>query len=284
MRRSSTQLILALVVALGGALTYFTSRSTNPVTGEAQHVSLSPEQERALGLEAMPQMVRQFGGDVDHPVLTPYVQGVGAQIVSRSLASRGPYAYQFHVLADPETINAFALPGGQVSITLGLLRRLRTEAELAGVLGHEIGHVIERHGAEQLSKQQFAQSLVGAVGVATYDPNDPGSARNAAIAAAVSQLASMRFGRQDELEADSTGVHLMSQAGYDPHGMVGLMKVLADAGGGGRQPEFFSTHPNPENRLARIQAQIDGVKGGPAGDTGADRFQANVLRYLREVR
>jgi predicted Zn-dependent protease len=204
--------------------------------------------------------------------------------VSRSLASRGPYAYQFHVLADPETINAFALPGGQVSITLGLLRRLRTEAELAGVLGHEIGHVIERHGAEQLSKQQFAQSLVGAVGVATYDPNDPGSARNAAIAAAVSQLVSMRFGRQDELEADSTGVHLMSQAGYDPHGMVGLMKVLADAGGGGRQPEFFSTHPNPENRLARIQAQIDGVKGGPAGDTGADRFQANVLRYLREVR
>jgi predicted Zn-dependent protease len=283
LRRNSAQLIVAVVLALGGALTYFTSRSTNPVTGEAQHVSLSPDQERMLGLQAMPAMAQQFGGEVNHPVLTPYVQSVGERIVRRSDAARGPYDYTFHVLADPETINAFALPGGQVSITLGLLRRLTNEAQLAGVLGHEVGHVIERHGAEQLSKQQLSQALVGAVGVATYDPNDPRSARNAAIAAAVAQLVTMRYGRKDELEADSVGVHLMAQAGYNPRGMAELMEILAKAGGGGRQAEFFSTHPNPENRLARIEEEIQAV-GGAKGDVGADRFQASVLRYLREVR
>lgn len=281
MRRNSAQLVMALVIAIGGAVTYLTSRSTNPVTGESQHVSLSPDQERVLGLQAMPAMAQQFGGVVDHPVISAYVEGVGERIVRQSDAAKGPYSYSFHVLADPQTVNAFALPGGQVSVTLGLLRRLKTEAQLAGVLAHEVGHVIMRHGAEQLSKQQLSQALVGAIGVATYDPNDPSSARNAAVAAAVAQLVSMRFGRQDEIEADSVGVHLMAQAGYDPRGMIELMQVLSSAGGGSRQPEFFSTHPNPENRIARLEEEIRRL-GAVKGDEGAARFQANVLRYLRE--
>ena len=146
---------------------------------------------------------------------------------------------------------------------------------------HSTGVVpVARHGAEQLSKQQFAQTLVGAAGVAAYDPNDPrSSAQRAAMAAAVAQLVNMRFGRQDELEADALGVTEMKKAGYDPEGMAELMQVLEQAGGS-RQPEFFSTHPNPENRLARIQTEIQQV-GGPGGDVGADRFQANVLKYMQ---
>lgn len=280
MRRTSAQLLVAVLVALGGALTYFGSRSTNPVTGETQHVSLSPEQERALGLQAMPEMAQQFGGVVEHPVLSRYVRGVGERVVRQSVAANGPYRYTFHVLADPQTVNAFALPGGQVAITVGLLRRLGSEAQLAGVLGHEVGHVIERHGAEQLAKQQLTQSLVGAIGVATYDPDDPRSTRNAAVAAAVAQLINMRFGRQDELEADHAGVQLISEAGYDPRGMRELMRVLA-ASGGGRQPEFFSTHPDPGNRLARIESEIQRM-GGPRGETGENRFRENVLRYLQD--
>ena len=100
------------------------------------------------------------------------------------------------------------------------------------------------------------------------------------MAAAVAQLVNMRFGRQDELEADALGVKEMKQAGYDPQGMAELMEILAQAGGGRRQPEFFSTHPNPENRLARIQTEIQQV-GGSGGDVGADRFQQNVLRYMQ---
>ena len=280
--RGGPRLLIAIVIAIFGAVTYFSSWSTHEVTGEVQHVSITPDQEIALGLQAAPEMFQEFGGEINpsHPV-SKYVEEVGQRVVARSAAHGTPYKYDFHVLADPQTINAFALPGGQVSITVGLLRQLRNEAELAGVLGHEVGHVVARHGAEQLSKQQFAQTLVGAAGVAAYDPNDPrSSAQRAAMAAAVAQLVNMRFGRQDELEADALGVKEMKEAGYDPEGMAELMKILESAGGGSRQPEFFSTHPNPENRLARIQAEIQQV-GGKGGDVGADRFQTNVLKYMQ---
>jgi predicted Zn-dependent protease len=187
------------------------------------------------------------------------------------------------VLADPETINAFALPGGQVSITVGLLKRLHNEAELSGVLGHEIGHVVARHSAEQLSKQQFAQTLVGAATIASYNPDRPGSTvQNAAIAAAIGQLVSLRFSRNDELEADALGVRLMKEAGYDTRGMHDLLVILEQQSQGGRTPEFFSTHPDPGNRIQRVDQLIAQNGGNSGGDVGADRFQQNVLRYMKQ--
>jgi predicted Zn-dependent protease len=280
--RGKPQLIIALLVALVGVFRYFSSSSTNGVTGEVQRVSITPEQEVALGLQSAPQMLEQFGGEVDpaHPV-SRYVEAVGQRIVHETAARATPYRFDFHVLRDPETVNAFALPGGPVSVTVGLLRRLDSEAELAGVLGHEIGHVVARHGAEHLAKQQLSQTLAGAGVIAAYDPDNPrGTAGNAAVAAAIAQLVNMKFGRDDELQSDSLGVLFMGHAGYDPRGMLGLMRVLAKGGGGARAPEFFSTHPNPENRLQRIQAQID--QGGAAhGETGEDRYAANVKRYLK---
>lgn len=283
MRGGSLRIIIALVVALVGAFSYFGSKSTNEVTGEVQHISISPSEEVALGLQAVPEMMQQFGGEVDpaHPV-SQYVEEVGQRLVKQTAAGRTPYKFDFHLLADAETINAFALPGGQVSITVGLLRRLGSEAELAGVLGHEIGHVVGRHSAEQLSKQRFTATLVGAAGVATYDPNNPrSSAQTAAIAAAVAQMVNMRFGRQDELDADAMGVKFMKESRYDPRGMEQLMKVLSQAGGGARQPEFFSTHPNPENRLARIDELIR-QSGGPGGDVGTADFERRAGAYLRK--
>ena len=165
MRRGGS-LIVAIIMALFGAITYFSSRSTNEVTGDVQHISIAPDQEVALGLQAFPEMAQEFGGEIDQPTINDYVEQVGQKIVAGSDAAKGPYKYDFHVLADPRTVNAFALPGGQVSITVGLLRRLHNEAELAGVLGHEIGHVVGRHGAAQLSKQQLTQTLVGAAPIA----------------------------------------------------------------------------------------------------------------------
>ena len=265
---SRSRLLIALVVAVISVLGYFGKSAFNPITEEKQHVAgITPEQEVALGLQAAPEMLQQFGGPDPDPQAQALVRRVGERVVSRSAAAKSPYRFEFHLLDDPETINAFALPGGQVAITEGLLRRLETEGQLAGVLGHEIGHVVARHGAEHIAKQQLTEGLTGAAVLATYDPNNPSSRNSAAVAAMIGQLVGMRFGRQDELESDELGVRLTSESGYDPRSMLGLMKILAASSEGGRPPEFFSTHPNPENRIQRIQTAIekrfpDGVPPG----------------------
>ena len=265
---SRSRLWIALVIAVISVVGYFGKTAFNPITQEKQHVAgITPEQEVALGLQAAPEMVQQFGGLDPDPAAQARVEKIGERIISRSAAHQSPYKFEFHLLNDPETINAFALPGGQVFITEGLLKRLETDGQLAGVLGHETGHVVGRHGAEHIAKQQLTEGLTGAAVLATYDPNNPSSRNSAAVAAMIGQLVGMRFGRQDELEADELGVRFASEAGYDPRSMIGLMKILDQSSQGGRPPEFFSTHPNPENRIQRIQAAIkerypDGVPAG----------------------
>lgn len=256
MRRG--RLLMALVLAGLAILSYYGTRQDNPVTGETQYVSLSPEQEIALGLQAAPEMAQQFGGLAPDPEAQALVDRVGDRIVHGSAAKETPYRYEFHLLGDEETINAFALPGGQIFITAALARRFETEGQLAGVLGHEIGHVVARHGAEHLAKAQLTQGLAGAAVIAAYDPERPQSSQQAAmIAAAIGQLINMRFGREDELESDRLGVRFLGDAGYDPRAMVRVMEILASASEGGAQPpEFFSTHPNPDRRIERIQAAI----------------------------
>jgi predicted Zn-dependent protease len=184
------------------------------------------------------------------------VDEVGQRIVQSSAASRTPYQYEFHLLGDAQTINAFALPGGQIYITRALFDKLTTEGELAGVLGHEIGHVVARHSAEQIAKARLTEGLTGAAVIASYDPNDPASARTAQMAMVIGQLVNMRFGRQDELESDTLGVCFMADAGYDPNMLVNVMQILDDASTGNRPPEFLSTHPDPGNRVQRIQEMI----------------------------
>jgi predicted Zn-dependent protease len=252
-----SRLLIALVVALLSIIGYFGNSVFNPITEEKQHVAgITPEQEVALGLQAAPEMAQQFGGLDPSDEMQTAVDSICRRIVSQSAAGKTPYRFECHVLDDPETINAFALPGGQVFITEGLLRRLKTDGQLAGVMGHEIGHVVARHGAEHIAKQQLTEGLTGAAVLATYDPNNPSSRNSAAVAAMLGQLVNMRFGRQDELESDRLGVRFSSEAGYDPRSMIGLMEILAESSQGNRPPEFFSTHPNPENRIQRIQEAI----------------------------
>ena len=265
---SRNRLWIALVVAAIALLGYFGTSVFNPITEEKQHVgSITPEQEVALGLQAAPEMAQQFGGLDSDAEAQARVDRVGERLVARSAAGKSPYQFEFHVLDDPQTINAFALPGGQVFITEGLLRRLKSAGELAGVLGHEIAHVVARHGAEHIAKQQLTEGLTGAAVLATYDPNNPDSRTSAAVAAMIGQLVNMRYGRQDELESDQLGVRFTDEAGYDPRSLIALMKILAESSEGGRPPEFFSTHPNPENRIERIQMAIEEryPNGVPAG-------------------
>jgi beta-barrel assembly-enhancing protease len=251
----SKRLGIALVIAAIGIGYYYCNQQVNPVTGEKQHVAMTPDQEVALGLQAAPEMAEQFGGLHPDPTVQNTIEQIGESIVARSAAKGSGYQYDFHVLRDPETVNAFALPGGQVFITAALLGRLQDEAQLAGVLSHEIGHVVGRHSAEQLAKAQLTQALVGAAGVAASSEDSSGQ-QAAAIAAMVGQLVNMRFGRKDELESDRFGVRFMGESGYDPRALSDVMRILAEASGGSSRPDFLSTHPDPGNRDAEIQAEI----------------------------
>ena len=253
--RFSPRLLIAVGILAFSLIAYYMKREVNPVTGETQHISLSADQEVALGLQSAPEMAAQFGGEDPDPAAQAEVQRVGQQVVSHSSAHDAPYQFHFTLLKDAETVNAFALPGGPVFITRGLFKRLENEAQLAGVLGHESGHVVARHAAEHIAKSQLAQGVVGAVAVGASDRNNGQSV--AMIAAFAAQMAQLRYSRNDETEADLLGVKFMSQAGYDPRAMLRVMEILEQSSKGGRQPEFMSTHPNPGNRQVQIRAEIE---------------------------
>lgn len=246
--------LLALVIAIIGLISYMSHVEKNPVTGEKQHVAISPTEEIRLGLESAPTMSQKMGGELpssDPRVLN--VKAMGQYLVSNTVAKDSPWKFHFHLLADSKTVNAFALPGGQIFITLGLYDKLQTEAQLAGVLGHEMGHVIERHSAEQMAKSQFGQALVIAFGTAASDrTNTP-----FVIGQVVNQMIQLRYSRKDELEADLWGLKLMSEAGFTPVAMLEVMKILkASSASSGHSMEMFQTHPNPDLRMKDIEEYL----------------------------
>jgi predicted Zn-dependent protease len=246
---SIIRLLVGLAIAAFSIISYLGSQEYNPVTGENQYVSLTKQQEIALGLQSTPELIDQYGGLHPDASVQNRIDDIGFRLVNQSIAADRGWEFEFYVLGAPDTINAFALPGGQVFITSGLLSRLDDD-EIAGVLSHEIVHVLARHGSQRLAKNELMNGLVGAVAVAS---DDAGAAQTAAV---IGQLVNMSYSREDELESDSLGVCLMIDGGYDPEGMLEVMRVLASASGGARQPEFFSTHPNPDNRLQEIEDAI----------------------------
>ncbi len=255
--------IIAILIAAVSLVTYWCNTQENEFTGEEQHVDMTVEQEIALGLQAAPEMAEQYGGLHPDREAAAQVKAIGQKLVQSTRASNTPYDFDFHLLADETTVNAFALPGGQIFITAALLKRLETEGQLAGVLGHEIGHVVARHSAQQLAKARLTQGLTGAAAIATYDPENPASRTGAIAAAMVAKLLNMSYGRDDELESDKLAVQLTGEAGYDPRAMMQVMRILEQASGGASGPEFMQTHPNPGNRIARIEQAInDEYPGG----------------------
>lgn len=259
---TSSKILIALVLAGFALSKYYCNSSFNEITGEKQHLSLSPDQEIAMGLQSAPQMIAEMGGEIQGTAYDAMVLRVGRRLVDNTEAAKTSYRgrFDFHLLNDQKTINAFALPGGQIFITAALLARLSTDGKsinedmLAGVLGHEIGHVVARHSAEKLAQMELAQGLTGAVSMATYDPQSPNS--GAYIAQMVSNMLQMKYGRDQELQSDDLGVRFMLQAGYDPEQLIHVMEVLKQAAGPNRTPEFQSTHPDPENRKEHIQEAI----------------------------
>jgi predicted Zn-dependent protease len=272
------RLFIALAIAAFAFLSYYAkSRDVNEVTGEKERVAMTDEAEEVqLGLQAKPEMMSMHGGPSRNVAAQQQVNNVGWRLLDGldeqlnqynrehpGANRRNPYeeVFQFTLLADRRTVNAFALPGGQVFITEALYAALETEGQLAGVLGHEIGHVLSRHGNKQMAKQGLFQGLAGAIGVLG------GSQESAQMGQMIGSAISMKYGREAELESDDWAVRLTYQAGYDPRAMIGVMKVLEEATGGGGPPEFFSTHPKPANRVEYIQDAIkkyfpDGLPSG----------------------
>lgn len=249
MRRGNlkVRLLIGVVIALFFVIKRCSQREVNPYTGRTQTISISSDQEIAIGLQSAPQMAQQHGGLYSNSEYQTFVDNVGRKLVNNSIAKETPYEYEFHLLADEHTINAFALPGGQIFITYALFSKLENEDQLAGVLGHEIGHVIGRHSAERIAESEFWQGLstAGSVG------GDFGSIVNQ-----YGQGKLLTNGRGDELESDELGVLFLINSGYKPEEMIGVMNILKSAAGPNRTPEFQSTHPDPENRIQKIKDAI----------------------------
>ena len=252
MRRGNfkVRILIALVVVAFAFLRRCSQKETNPYTGRSQAISLSPDQEIAIGLQSAPGMAQQHGGLHPDNRYQALVDNVGHKLINNSIAKDTPYKYDFHLLADSNTINAFALPGGQIFITYALFSKLENEDQLAGVLGHEIGHVLGKHSNERITDSKFWQTLV--MGAGAIDMG--------AVAQQFGQGELLKNGRGDELESDELGVLFMLKANYNPEEMIGVMKILKAAAGPNRTPEFQSTHPDPENRIEKIKEAIDKYK------------------------
>jgi beta-barrel assembly-enhancing protease len=243
------RLIIGLIVCIFSLVSYCGSREFNPVTGERQYIGLTARQEIELGLQAVPGMLKAYGGLHPDQKLQKIIDATGFTLVQNSRAKDTPWQFEFHLLKDPKTVNAFALPGGQVFITTGLYNLFSTKDQLAAVLAHEIAHVLARHSSQQIAKANLTNGLIDAVIVVS------GDASAGQISAVIGQLINMSFSRKDEVQADQVGVFVMADAGYDAAGMVELMQILEKTATI-RMPEFFSTHPNPENRTGKIQQAI----------------------------
>ena len=230
-------------------LTPLTGCTLNPATGQRQLTLMSEAQEIEMGRRAVPEVLASFGEYPDREWQT-YVDDLGRRLAAASERPNLPWG--FHVLDDP-LVNAFAYPGGQIYVTRGILGHFNSEAELVSVLGHEIGHVTARHSVEQMSQQQLAQLGLGIAAAASEDFRP-----FAGYAAAGLQVLFLKFSRDDERQSDDLGLRYMTANGYDPAEMPNVFRTFdrMQASSGQRIPDWQSTHPNPGDRVGRIEAAI----------------------------
>lgn len=257
----SPRLILALLFIGGAVVMHYagTTKYTNEFTGRVQRLALPDrEQEIAMGMQSAPQMIREFGGESRDARGQALVQKVGSQLIQTTAVRETGYRFQFHLLEDDRIVNAFALPGGQIFITQALFRLLQNEDQLAGVLGHEIGHVVGRHSNEQMAASSLWTGIANGIGILLLDGHGNAGLQ---VAQMVADMRMMKFGRDDETESDALGVKFLIQAGYDPEALIGVMEILAKSAGRNGPPEFLSTHPSPANRAERIRQVIGSLRG-----------------------
>ena len=250
--------------------------ATNPVTGKKELALISRSQEVSMGREAAEGVGRSIGIYPDSD-LQDYVSRLGKTMAARS--ERPDLPWSFQVVDDP-AVNAFALPGGFIFVTRGILAYLNSEAELVAVLGHEIGHVTARHSVNQMSKAQLAQMGFAVGTILNPEFSDVGEAAGTGLG-----LLFLKFGRNDERQADELGFRYALTGGYDVREMLDVFETLDRVGGsddGGRLPEWLSTHPDPGNRRMATEARLAAIQQDLAGLSvyrGAYLKQIDGLQY-----
>jgi predicted Zn-dependent protease len=223
----------------------------NPVTGKNELSLVSESQEIEMGKQSA-QEVAQSIGLYQNPELEAYVAGIGKRMAAAS--ERPNLPWEFHVVNDA-SVNAFALPGGFIYVTRGLLGYVTNEAELATVVGHEIGHVTNRHSVQQISKAQVAQLGLGLGSILS-----PQVAQVAGVASQGLQILFLKYSRNYENQADLAGFRYALNQNYDVRQMSDMFMTLervGEASGGGKLPQWLATHPDPENRIKATQARLD---------------------------
>jgi predicted Zn-dependent protease len=251
----------ALALALAASLAACGTAVRNPVTGQTERTVMDERAEIAEGAKAHPQILKEYGV-VANPALSAYVDRVGQKLASMS--HRRELKWTFTVLDSPE-INAFALPGGYVYVTRGIMAHLDSEADLAGVLGHEIGHVTARHGAQRATQQQSAGLWVLGATVLGSVFGSAGAAAAQDISATLLAGRNARYSREHELQADQLGAEYLARTRYNPNNMIDVIQVLLDqerfaadaARAAGRAPPsgpgWLASHPSSEQRLTAIR-------------------------------
>jgi predicted Zn-dependent protease len=263
--------LLSLLLLAPGASLILSGCASNLATGERHLNLVSESQEIAIGREADGQVIASLGLYPDS-ALQRYVQELGAKLARNSERPNLPWT--FRVVDDP-VVNAFALPGGVIYVTRGLMVYMMNEAELSSVIGHEIGHVTAKHSVYRMSEQQLTQIGLGAGMMIKPELQRYSELFNAGLG-----LLYLKFSRADESQADHLGLRYMIRAGYDPREMVEVFDMLgrvSQGSGTGRVPEWLATHPNPGNRSGNIQKEIDTL----AIDLGA--LAVNQNGYLRQI-
>jgi predicted Zn-dependent protease len=238
-----------LVVALGA----LSGCVTNPATGRSQFNVIGREQEIRLGAEAEPSFLESYGGEIPDTQIVAYVRNIGMQLAE--LSERPDLPWEFHAV-DSAVINAFALPGGKIFITRGLMEQMTSEAQLAGVLGHEVGHVTAKHINDQMTQQIAISVVLIGLGVVAEQQDEDWLRVLGAGAQVGGSLYMLKFSRSHEYEADELGLRYMGRLGYNPAAQAEVMEILQAAGGGGGGIELFKTHPDPDKRAERVRKLV----------------------------
>ncbi|MEM6260252.1 MAG: M48 family metallopeptidase [Planctomycetota bacterium] len=258
--------------------------STNEATGRSQFLPLSWSEEVQLGAEAAPQFIEQSGGELPDQSIVQYVRDMGGRLAAQS--EMPDIDWEFYIL-DSQVINAFALPGGKVFISRGLMEKMDNEAQLAGVIGHEIGHVTARHGNERMGKAMIAQGVILAAGIGGAVSDEEWLQVLGVGTAVGGQLFLLKYSRSNELEADELGVRYMARSGYNPIGQIQVMEILREASGGSAPPEWLSTHPASDTRISNLEELI--TKNYPRYNEdgfykmGFAEFKQNILTPLSKL-